>query len=46
VLNATTLNTGHTWQFTASYMGEPPAGLDPTVDANGRLRRVRYQDAP
>jgi predicted acylesterase/phospholipase RssA len=46
ILNATTLNTGHTWQFTASYMGEPPAGLDPTVDANSRLRRVRYQDAP
>ena len=24
VLNATTLNTGHNWQFTASWMGEPP----------------------
>ena len=24
VLNATTLNTGHNWQFTATWMGEPP----------------------
>src|SRR5947199_4173084 len=24
VLNATTLNTGHQWQFTAAEMGEPP----------------------
>ena len=28
VLNATTLNTGHNWQFTASWMGEPPISLD------------------
>src|SRR5262249_55434424 len=27
VLNATTLNTGHNWQFTASWMGEPPSRL-------------------
>ena len=25
ILNASTLNTGHTWQFTAAFMGEQPA---------------------
>lgn len=42
VLNATALNTGHTWQFTASWMGEPPVGADAEVDRNFRLRRVYY----
>ncbi|WP_321960042.1 tetratricopeptide repeat-containing protein [Paraburkholderia sp. J7] len=46
VLNATTLNTGHNWNFTASWMGEPPAGIDSEVDANYRLRRMYYSDAP
>jgi len=46
VLNATTLNTGHTWQFTATWMGEPPAGIDAEVDANYRLRRMYYEQAP
>ena len=46
VLNATTLNTGHNWQFTASWMGEPPAGTDSEVDANSRLRRMYYWQAP
>lgn len=46
VLNATTLNTGHSWQFTASWMGEPPVGIDEQVDASRRLRRVYYRDAP
>jgi len=46
VLNATTLNTGHNWHFTASWMGEPPAGIDSEVDANYRLRRMYYPDAP
>jgi len=46
VLNATTLNTGHNWQFTATWMGEPPAGIDSEVDANCRLRRMYYSDAP
>lgn len=39
ILNATTLNTGHNWQFTASWMGEPPSGIQ-TIDANYRLRRM------
>jgi len=46
VLNATSLNTGHGWQFTASWMGEPPVGGDDKVDASRRLRRVYYRDAP
>jgi predicted acylesterase/phospholipase RssA len=46
VLNATSLNTGHNWQFTATWMGEPPAGIVTKVDANSRLRRMYYKDAP
>ncbi len=46
ILNATTLNTGHNWQFTASWMGEPPAGSDAEVDRNDRLRRLYYREAP
>ena len=46
VLNATTLNTGHNWQFTASWMGEAPAGTDEEIDANYRLRRMYYQELP
>jgi len=46
VLNATSLYTGHNWQFTATWMGEPPAGIDTEVDANARLRRLYYAEAP
>jgi predicted acylesterase/phospholipase RssA len=46
VLNATALNTGHNWQFTAKSMGEPPASVDSKVDANYRLRRMNYRQAP
>lgn len=46
VLNATSLNTGHNWQFTATWMGEPPAGINSEVDANFRLRRMYYSEAP
>ncbi len=46
VLNAATLNTGHTWQFTASWMGETPAAIDSEIDGNDRLRRMYYSDAP
>ena len=44
ILNATSLNTGHNWQFTASWMGEPPAGIDSEIDGNYRLRRVYHGD--
>ena len=46
VLNAATLNTGHTWQYTATWMGEAPAGIDSEIDGNERLRRMYYSDAP
>jgi predicted acylesterase/phospholipase RssA len=46
ILNGTCLNTGHNWQFTASWMGEPPAGIDAEIDGNYRLRRMYYPDAP
>ena len=44
ILNTTSLNTGHNWQFTASWMGEPPAGIDSEIDGNDRLRRLYYND--
>jgi predicted acylesterase/phospholipase RssA len=46
VLNATTLNTGHVWQFTASWMGEPPGDINTAIDGNERLRRMYYTEAP
>src|SRR5712692_6519364 len=46
VLNATSLNTGHNWQFTASWMGEPPSSLDAEIEGNYRLRRMYYREAP
>jgi len=46
ILNATTLNTGHNWQFTASWMGEPPTSIDSEVDGADRLRRMYYHQAP
>lgn len=44
LLNATTLNTGHSWQFTARWMGEPPGLIGEEVDVNERLRRPYYAD--
>ncbi|MBC7776609.1 MAG: patatin-like phospholipase family protein, partial [Phycisphaerae bacterium] len=46
VLNATTLNTGHCWQFTASWMGEPPSYINNETDALPTLRRMYYREAP
>jgi hypothetical protein len=46
LLNATALNTGHSWQFTAKWMGEPPGLLGDDMDMNDRLRRVYYEDVP
>jgi predicted acylesterase/phospholipase RssA len=45
ILNATTLNTGHSWQFTASDLGEPP-GRRSGIETNPLLSRLRYQDTP
>jgi len=46
ILNATTLNTGHNWQFTASWMGEPPTYINRDIDDIDRLRRMYYWQAP
>ena len=46
VLNATTLNTGHNWQFTATWMGESRWSIDDDIDGNARLRRPYYWQAP
>jgi predicted acylesterase/phospholipase RssA len=46
VINATTLNTGHNWQFMTDWMGEPATSINPELDRNPRLRRVRYAQAP
>jgi len=46
VLNATSLNTGHNWCFTASWMGEiPPRNVYfCDIDKKDRYRRVRYNE--
>jgi predicted acylesterase/phospholipase RssA len=44
ILNATALNTGHNWQFTTSWMGEPPSAIDSQIDGNYRLRRMYIAD--
>jgi len=46
VLNATTMNTGHNWQFTATWMGESPQAISATIDAIPRYRRMYYREAP
>jgi Tetratricopeptide Repeats-Sensor/Patatin-like phospholipase len=46
IINAATLNTGHGWQFTATWMGEPPSAVEDDVDRNARLRRMYYWQAP
>jgi hypothetical protein len=46
VVNARTLNTGRNWQFTASWMGEPPNRLDEEIGGNYLLRRMYHDEAP
>lgn len=46
LLNATSFNTGHSWHFTASWMGEPPGMLKQAVDSTERYRRLYYHQAP
>ncbi len=46
LLNATTLNTGHNWQFAVSWMGEPPLGASSPIDGNDIMRRMYYWEAP
>jgi predicted acylesterase/phospholipase RssA len=42
VLNATTLNTGHAWQFTPTWMGESPWAIHEAADSIPRLEWSRY----
>jgi predicted acylesterase/phospholipase RssA len=42
VLNATTVNTGHAWQFTPTWMGESPWAIHPTADSVPRLQWHEY----
>lgn len=46
LLNTTSLNSGHNWQFTGSWMGEPPGLQGDEVDKNSRYRRMYYAQAP
>jgi predicted acylesterase/phospholipase RssA len=41
-VNATALNTGHSWQFTTSSMGESPFSIVAGADPLPRLRRSYY----
>jgi len=46
ILNATSLNSGHNWYFTAMSMGEvPPRNMNlRDIDKKDRYRRVRYDE--
>jgi|APLak6261663543_1056040.scaffolds.fasta_scaffold00666_4 predicted acylesterase/phospholipase RssA len=46
LLNTTSLNSGHNWFFTASWMGEPPGLVSEEIDCNDRYRRLYYSQAP
>ena len=46
LLNTTSLNSGHSWHFTARWMGEPPGNIGPAIDVNQRYRRLWYEQAP
>ena len=43
VLNATTVNTGHGWQFTPTWMGESPWAIHAAADSVPRLQWSWYQ---
>lgn len=43
VLNATTVNTGHGWQFTPTWMGESPWAIHSAADSVPRLQWFWYQ---
>ena len=44
VLNATTVNTGHAWQFTATWMGESPWSVHEVADTVPRLEWHGYDE--
>ncbi len=46
VLNSTSLNSGHNWQFTAHTMGEPASSISGEIDVNTHYQQQLYEDAP
>jgi hypothetical protein len=44
LVNATALNTGHSWHFTTQSMGESPFSIAGGADALPRLRRSYYRN--
>jgi predicted acylesterase/phospholipase RssA len=42
VVNATTVNTGHAWQFTPTWMGESPWAVHEEADSIARLEWAWY----
>jgi len=42
VINATTVNTGHAWQFTPDWMGESPWSVHEVADTVPRLEWHKY----
>jgi predicted acylesterase/phospholipase RssA len=42
ILNATTVNTGHAWQFTPTWMGEAPWSIYGAADSVRRLQWANY----
>jgi predicted acylesterase/phospholipase RssA/cellulose biosynthesis protein BcsQ len=46
LFNAATVNTGHNWQFAATWMGEPSYLIDSSIDAAEQFPRVYYWEAP
>lgn len=45
ILNATTVNTGHAWQFTPTWMGESPWSVHEGADSVPRLQWMWYDQA-
>ncbi len=45
VLNATTVNTAHAWQFTPTWMGESPWAVHESADSIPRLEWSWYEPA-
>jgi predicted acylesterase/phospholipase RssA len=42
ILNATTVNTGHAWRFTPTWMGESPWSIHESADSIPRLEWSKY----
>src|SRR5262245_8540587 len=42
ILNATTVNTGHAWNFTSTWMGESPWAIHEAADSIPRLEWSHY----